>query len=80
MPSKWDPKVAPIPDSVDRWSECIPHHPMSEKLMAHLKRVDHKFYDYYFDWRDGGDGDNGETLMYQMDSFFEALDRELRGK
>jgi hypothetical protein len=32
-------------------------------------------YDY-FCWKTGGDGDNGETLMYQMDAFFELFDLE----
>lgn len=60
----------------DRWSEGIPHHPMSERLMKFL--VEHDFIDYndYFCWKMGGDGDNGETLMYQMDAFFETLDHE----
>jgi len=60
----------------DRWSEGIDHHPMSERLMNFL--CDHDFVDYndYFYWKKGGDGDNGETLMYQMDAFFELLDIE----
>jgi len=61
---------------VDRWEEGIPHHPMSEKLMVFL--ADHDFVDFSdsFCWKTGGDGDNGETLMYQMDTFFELLDKE----
>ena len=60
----------------DRWSEGIVHHPMSERLMNFL--ADHDFIDYndYFCWKTGGDGDNGESLMYQMDAFFEMLDNE----
>lgn len=60
----------------DRWSEGIAHHPKSLQLMKFL--VDHDFNDCgdYFGWRMGGDGDNGETLMYQMDAFFELLDKE----
>jgi len=27
-------------------------------------------------WKVGGDGDIGEELMYQMDAFFELLDKE----
>lgn len=59
----------------DRWSEGIDHHPMSERLMAFLSEHDMKDFGMYFDWRTGGDGDNGETLMYQMDAFFELLDK-----
>ena len=58
----------------DRWDEGIDHHPMSERLMRFLR--DHDFHDYqgYFDWEMGGDGDNGETLAFQMDAFFELLE------
>ena len=60
--------------SKKRWEEGIDHHPMSEKLVAFLS--EHDFYDYSdcFQWKYGGDGDNGETLMYEMDAFFEMLD------
>ena len=52
------------------------HHPESIRLMKFL--ADHDFNDYndYFCWKYGGDGDNGEALMYQMDAFFEARDKQ----
>jgi len=55
-----------------RWEDGIEHHPMSLRLMAFLK--EHNFNDYgdYFGWKSGGDGDNGETLMFEMDAFFET--------
>jgi len=58
----------------NRWEEGISHHPMSERLMRFL--ADHDLYDYddYFCWKTGGDGDNGESLMYEMDAFFEMID------
>lgn len=59
----------------DRWSAGISHHPESERLVRFLSQVDAADYSDYFDWRCGGDGDNGETLMYQMDVFFEMMDR-----
>lgn len=60
----------------DRWSEGKCHHPMSDRLMRFL--VDHDFNDYddYFCWKFGGDGDNGETLAFQMDAFFELLEKD----
>lgn len=60
----------------DRWEEGISHHPMSERLMKFI--ADHDFVDYNdcFCWKMGGDGDNGETLMYEMDAFFEMLDKK----
>lgn len=59
----------------DRWKKGIPHHPKSKRLMAFIEA--HDFYDYgdSFCFVSGGDGDNGETLMYEMDAFFELLDR-----
>jgi len=61
---------------MDRWSMGMDHHPKSVSLMEFLK--EHDFCDYgdYFYWKMGGDGDNGETLMYQMDAFFEMIDIE----
>ena len=44
--------------------------------MAFLSEHDFLDYNDYFCWKVGGDGDNGESLMYQMDAFFELLDRE----
>ena len=57
-----------------RWEEGLNHHPMSERLVRFL--APHDLYDYgdYFCWKVGGDGDNGEALMYEMDAFFEMLD------
>lgn len=62
--------------SKDRWIRCIAHHPMSERIMEFLAEHDFKDYDDYFCWKLGGDGDNGESLMYEMDAFFEMLDKE----
>lgn len=59
----------------DRWAEGIPHHEKSKRLMEFLKEHDFKDFGDHFDWRTGGDGDNGESLMYQMDAFFELLDK-----
>ena len=64
--------------SKDRWSDGIEHHPESEKLMKFLKEHDMKDYGLAFDWETGGDGDNGETLMYQMDAYFELKDEQAK--
>jgi hypothetical protein len=63
--------------TLDRWGDDISHHPMSERLMEFLAKHDWVDYNGYFDWSIGGDGDNGETLMYQMDAFFELLDKQI---
>ena len=58
----------------NRWEEGMDHHLKSEELMSFL--VEHDCYEYgdYFCWKVGGDGDNGESLMYEMDAFFEQKD------
>ena len=62
--------------NISRWERGINHHPMSERLGRFLAEHDFHDYDDYFCWKVGGDGDNGETLMYEMDAFFEMLDKE----
>lgn len=60
---------------IDRWNEDLPHHPKSIEIAKFLG--EHDFYDYgdCFCWKFGGDGDNGETLMYQLDCYFELMDK-----
>lgn len=58
---------------LDRWYTDIDHHPMSLRLMRFLEQHDFEDYNDFFGWKVGGDGDNGEVLMYQMDAFFEYL-------
>ena len=43
--------------------------------MRFMRLHDMRDFGNYFDWRVGGDGDNGESVMYQMDAFFEMLDK-----
>lgn len=57
-----------------RWREGFPHHPKSMELMQHLGALDFEFFNDYFCWKTGGDGDNGETLMYALDMYFEMKD------
>lgn len=60
----------------DRWGEGLDHHPKSEALMQELVDLDWVFFDDYFGWKTGGDGDNGETLMFMLDVLFELYDKE----
>lgn len=66
--------------NLDRWSNGIDHHPQSERLVRFL--AEHDFHDYsdLFCWKIGGDGDNGEALMYQADAFFEMLEGTSRNE
>jgi hypothetical protein len=59
----------------DRWNAGIEHHPNSIRLMKFLKKIDSNAYGDSFCWKTGGDGDNGETLMFQLDAFFELLEK-----
>ena len=60
---------------LDRWGDGIDHHPKSLELMEFRAAHDFNDYDDYFCWKVGGDGDNGESLMYEMDAFFEMIDK-----
>lgn len=42
--------------------------------MEALMEIDRSYVDDHFCWKTGGDGDNGEALMYEMDIFFESQD------
>jgi hypothetical protein len=65
---------------LERWEEDIPHHHKSLELMSFLAAHDMADYGDYFCWKVGGDGDNGETLMYQMDAYFEMKDLQDKEK
>lgn len=58
-----------------RWEKGIPHHKSSMELMEKIMAIDFVFGDDFFSWKVGGDGDNGEFLMYAMDIFFEEKDK-----
>jgi hypothetical protein len=58
-----------------RWEQGIRHHPRSVDLMNKISTADRLFGEDYFSWEIGGDGDNGESLMYLMDIIFELEDK-----
>lgn len=58
-----------------RWETGTPHHPKSVELFKALSRIDIAYGGDYFCWKSGGDGDNGEHLMYELDIYFETLDQ-----
>jgi len=57
-----------------RWENGTPHHPKSEELFKALARIDFELGGDFFGWKSGGDGDNGEHFMYELDIYFEQLD------
>lgn len=69
-------KKAGIDPTVDRWSAGINHHPKSEEIVRDLADLDFEFFDDHFCWKVGGDGDNGEALMYEIDLLMELYDFE----
>jgi hypothetical protein len=62
-----------------RWENGVEHHESSKKLMERINQLDWEFLNGYFDFKTGGDGDNGETLMYLLDIYFEELDLNKQG-
>lgn len=58
----------------DRCAGGVEHDPRSEDMYAILEASDWVYGGDYFQWSKGGDGDNGETLMYGIDCYFWALD------
>lgn len=64
-----------IKDPDERWEKGIDHHPMSKKLYDFISALDFEYGDR-FCFKKGGDGDNGEHLMYLMDAFFETQDKK----
>lgn len=54
-----------------RWEQGIPHHPESITLFKRISDIDWKHGGDSLGWKSGGDGDNGESLMYALDIIFE---------
>lgn len=54
-----------------RWEQDIPHDLRSVRMYEHIARIDHEQGDV-FGFKSGGDGDNGEHLMYLLDDYFAA--------
>ena len=63
-------------DITKRWEQGMPHHPKSEELMESIADIDSKYGGDHFCWKWGGDGDNGENLMYLLDIHFEQQDQK----
>ena len=59
-----------------RWRDSTPHHPKSVALFTRIEYLDFHLHGDYFCWKSGGDGDNGEMLMFQMDIYFEEQDKK----
>ncbi len=58
----------------ERWETGIEHDPRSIEIYKFIEEYDFVFCNDHFCWKSGGDGDNGETLMYQLDEYFANKD------
>ena len=61
-----------------RWEDGIDHHPEAVSMFAMIEESDFAFTGDYFDWNSGGDGDNGETLMFALSVRLELRDAEAK--
>lgn len=60
----------------ERWQEGLPHNPKSEALYQKIAKADWEQGGDFFCFKQGGDGDNGEHLMYLLDIVFETEESE----
>lgn len=58
---------------------AIDHDPRSRELFDFLAAVDYGQCGDHFCWKSGGDGDNGELLMAQLDLWFATQDKQRKG-
>ena len=74
------------PTLEERWEQGIDHDPRSEKLVRAMAKIDFEQCQDSLQINVGGDGDNGETMMYLLDMHFaetgeptvESLQEELK--
>jgi hypothetical protein len=62
------------PDPGERWEKGIPHDPRSEEIVRWIADYDFKHCDDHLCLSIGGDGDNGEHIMYLLDCYFTEKD------
>ena len=56
-----------------RWEQGVEHHPQSISMYNTIAALDFKYAGDSFSFSSGGDGDNGETLMYLLDIHYETI-------
>lgn len=70
--------VKEIVDINYRWSKGINHDKRSKQIYDFISEYDFKFADDFLNLKSGGDGDNGEHLMYLLDEFFKNKDLQTK--
>ena len=58
----------------ERWKRGVPHDHRSIAVYKSIAKIDFEQCSDSFCFKDGGDGDNGETLMYLLDVHFQQID------
>jgi hypothetical protein len=58
----------------ERLKDCDEHDSRSIKLYEFISELDFNEADDAFGFKSGGDGDNGEHLMYLIDCYFATKD------
>ena len=69
-------KYEDILNGEERWEKGVEHHSKSKELFREIEYIDLYMNNDSFCWKSGGDGDNGEELMYLLDMYFELKDKE----
>lgn len=64
-----------IKSATQRYNKKKPHDPRSLKMMKELMFCDYTFNNDFHGLKIGGDGDNGEDLLYLLDIWFESKDK-----
>ena len=64
----------------ERWENGIPHDNRSIVLAKEIAKIDYEQGCEALDFRFGGDGDNGEYLLYILDVYFDNVDLETQRK
>lgn len=54
-----------------RWEQGIDHLPETYALYKFIAKLDYEKNGDSMGFKSGGDGDNGETLMYLIDCYFD---------
>ena len=69
--------IPTVPTTVESlWEKGEEHDPRSMRLFKDLREIDFTDGGDFFCWKYGGDGDNGEHLMYELDIYFKRKDTE----
>ena len=59
-----------------RWEKGIDHNPQSEEIVRSIADIDFEYGGDFFCFKIGGDGDNGEHLMYLLDIYFDQREED----